>query len=46
MGSVALTVRARFSEPLRHFERCASAVPLVRLCGAALEAAAVAAVIA
>ena len=40
MRTVALTVRTRFSEPLHHFERCGSTEPLVRLCGAALEAAA------
>ena len=38
--AVALTVHTRVSEPLRHFEVCGSAVPWVRCCCAALEAAA------
>ena len=42
--TVALTVRTRFSERLRHLELCGSALPWVWLCGAALEAASVASV--
>ena len=37
--TVALTVRNRVAEPLRHLELCGRAVPWVRLCGAALKAA-------
>ena len=40
--TVALTVRTRVSEPLRHLELCGRAVHWVRLCGAALKSAAVA----
>ena len=42
--AAALTVHTRDSESLRHLELCGSAVPWVRFCGAALEAAAFASV--